>query len=266
MRQFKNFVGMTFSWCIFFGIDWHLSSTLFVNEQGMLKNIVLALAVTVVALVMIFILMVMEESEHTSPQMDAAIRALINAIGILIGFAWEKAFDVAVAEITETTEFLPEPVTKLLLAIGLAGTVVPAWYRHIMPTILMFEEAEEEDKVPALPAEAQAEKGESPSTLQGASSRSFEGSSSRRKWNAKASKSSLTEALLDGGESSEHRHQNRRLGLQCEEYKKQIAELMARDQASQRQKFKLQEALNMVTKELHDLQDIADQLHVLGPE
>lgn len=241
MRQGKNVIGMTFSWCCFFGMDWYLSCTLFTEEQGMMKNVVLALCVTVVALGMIFVFMLAEASDKTSEQMDEAIRAVINAIGILIGFAWEKAFDVAVAEIAVSVHEFPEPVTKLGLACCLVLLVVPAWYRHILPTILRFEEEEEEEQEEV----DKLEKG---------------GHADQRE--IKEIEGVLKEPLL--GDDSQDQSQ---LRTACEQYKKQIEDLQAeatrKTQANQQLEQKnqeLEESIVNISKELSELQALADQL------
>jgi len=143
--QFSNIAGMTFSWCIFFGMDWGMVANFFHNNGGMIKVVSIAIVVTMVAMAMIFVL---ERVAGMSSSMQSVVRALVNSIGILIGFAWEKAFDVAVAEVAETANFLSfisPPWIKMLLAIGLAGMVVPAWKRHILPTILQIEKEEEDE-------------------------------------------------------------------------------------------------------------------------
>merc|ERR1719444_402051 len=123
-----------------------------------MKQVILALVVTVAALACIFLLEILEELESTGERFDGALRAIVNAIGIMIGFAWERSFDEAVVGASETVPVLPQPVTKLLLAIGLAGLVVPAWKRHILPTILRIE-ADEEKEDEQIEREAEAEEG-----------------------------------------------------------------------------------------------------------
>lgn len=150
-EQAKNITGMTFSWAIFYSMDWYLAKNSFHHQEGMMKSVVLALSVTMVALVMIFALILAEESSYSSEKVDGIIRAIINAIGILIGFAWEKAFDVAVVDLSESEEVpffgsIDPPITKLLLGIVLVGVVAPSWYRHIYPTILRYEQKEREEE------------------------------------------------------------------------------------------------------------------------
>merc|ERR1712194_37772 len=78
---------------------------------------------------------------------NSTIKAIINASGILIGFAWERAFDVAVLQIAASVKTVIEPVwTKLLLGIALSFLVVPSQYRQILRKILDIKEEEEKEK------------------------------------------------------------------------------------------------------------------------
>jgi len=166
--QFQNVAAMCFAWCIFYSSDWFVSGNFFPTRHGMMKEICLSLFVTLIALAMIFILDVIADLKATGKEVDLAVRGVIKAIAILIGFSWEKAFDVAVEDLSRgllptettttpmptsppaTTEPAEEPadwrllVAKLILAVMLAGVVVPAWRWYILPTILEYEEAEKE--------------------------------------------------------------------------------------------------------------------------
>merc|ERR1711862_835041 len=129
--------------CLFFSSQWLFAKTSF---SGMLNAVVIALFVTAVALSLIFGLDVLADMPETGKDFDKAIRAVVQALGILIGFSWEKSFDLAVESVCGQVEFMPEPITKLLLAIILASVVIPAWKMHILPTIKEFEEEEEEEE------------------------------------------------------------------------------------------------------------------------
>merc|ERR1740120_465891 len=99
----------------------------------MMKQVVLALCVTCFAFVMILALIRAEESEHTGEGADRIIRAIVNSIGILIGFAWERAFDEAVKEVAHNVPWVETHITKLVLGIVLVSVVAPSWYRHLYP-------------------------------------------------------------------------------------------------------------------------------------
>merc|ERR1712130_939009 len=68
------------------------------------------------------------------------LRQIMFAIGLAVGFAWEQCFDKSVDSVAEATEdsklFLVNPATtKVALAIGCAGLLVPAWRMYILPFV-----------------------------------------------------------------------------------------------------------------------------------
>lgn len=145
--QFQNIVSMCFAWCLFFSSDWFVSHFFFAHDpKSMIKHVVLALFVTACALALIFILDKIADLPQTSGEVDRIVRSIVMALGILIGFSWEKSFDVAVASIASTVHALPEAATKLLLGLSLVTLVIPAWRLHILPTVLEFQEEDEEEE------------------------------------------------------------------------------------------------------------------------
>lgn len=141
--QLRSVASMSFAWCMFYGVNWFLS--MHSDASAMQQSVVLALLQTFLALCMIFCLDKMADKESTSYQIQVAIRHIICSLGILIGFSWEKAFDIAVVRVCDPVTLIPPHMMKLLLAIVLASIVIPAWRIHILPTILEFQEAEEKD-------------------------------------------------------------------------------------------------------------------------
>jgi hypothetical protein len=93
------------------------------------------------------------EASHAAniKQVEKVVRSVVSSLGILIGFAWEKAFDIAVEVTAESVEVVPDVVSKLLMSLVLAGIVIPNWTFHILPKIIEFkrlEEAEERGEEP----------------------------------------------------------------------------------------------------------------------
>ncbi|CAE6971749.1 scn4aa [Symbiodinium natans] len=176
----------SFSWTIMFGIDAFLTNSgLGGAVFGVVGDVITACIVTVWAFAVIYFLdkevdltMHAETELAASPSKKdqakarlqkrkrAAMRGTILALGVLIGFAWEKSFDTAVDDTAEKeSKFMPPSFVKMVLAMLLATVVLPAWRWYILPEVVrlggfsdpMDEEAEE--------AVEKAEQGYSPPVL-----------------------------------------------------------------------------------------------------
>ncbi|CAL1150633.1 unnamed protein product [Cladocopium goreaui] len=130
----RDIFAMSTAWCLHFAVDWCLSANL--NWDGALLAVLCALVVTFLAIIVIFVLDKLADMDFTDDEVDSSLRALIQSLGILIGFSWERSFDEAVGGLAEGHVLgLPPPVLTLLLALGLAGAVMPAWKWYILPVV-----------------------------------------------------------------------------------------------------------------------------------
>lgn len=143
--QLGNIVSMAFAWCLYFSVYWFISAELKSIAEGMLSEVIIALVVTLFGLGLIAIADKMADAEWTAPEIDKIIRGeVVTAIGILIGFSWEKNFDKAVTTIAcaAISENHPEvPIfVKLIMSVLCAGITVPAWWIYILPPLLNSKE------------------------------------------------------------------------------------------------------------------------------
>lgn len=156
-EQFKVICGMVFAWCFFFGIQMFVEHI--VDAEGLsdaakgvetIKAVAVAVLITFCCYVMIFVLDKLADADFTDDAIDKSIRELIKALGILIGFAWEKSFDAAVVSVAEeASHSLAPSVTKLIMSVVICITVIPAWRWYILPQLQelgCFEEEEEEEE------------------------------------------------------------------------------------------------------------------------
>lgn len=158
-------------WMVMFSIDRIMTITsLGGAEYGVLGNVITACFLTFFSFTVMYFLDKEADkvddaleglAEEVGQTADAkkmksrkkvAMRATVLAIGVLIGFAWERCFDVAVDETAEreaSEGILPPSLVKVVLALMLATLVVPAWRWYILPVVRElggFEEGEEEDE------------------------------------------------------------------------------------------------------------------------
>eukprot|EP00405_Crypthecodinium_cohnii_P014542 CAMPEP_0206444642 /NCGR_PEP_ID=MMETSP0324_2-20121206/15028_1 /ASSEMBLY_ACC=CAM_ASM_000836 /TAXON_ID=2866 /ORGANISM="Crypthecodinium cohnii, Strain Seligo" /LENGTH=548 /DNA_ID=CAMNT_0053912693 /DNA_START=189 /DNA_END=1835 /DNA_ORIENTATION=+ len=241
--QLRNIIMMVFSWCLYFGMDWWLSGNVFVENHGMTKEVVLALMVTGTAMSLIFVVDKIADLESTGESVDNALRAVVQALGILIGFGWEKSFDTAVAEVSEWTRVIPESVTKLVLALLIVLLVVPAWRLYILPTIVLYEKMEEEEEREEKEEfdEARTRALESGKTLE-----EFEALEVPLLTRERSSKKSHLIKPISGLEAVE-------LQRKVKAYEEQIASLEEKNRG-------LEASLQEFVAELNELQQMADDL------
>ncbi|CAE8632098.1 unnamed protein product, partial [Polarella glacialis] len=149
-RHWEFFKGFNFK-SLMFAIEAYLATHgLGGSVMGCIGEVVQANLVTVLSFAIIFILDKLADAGHGGAKANDAIRSTVVALGILIGFSWEKCFDTAVDNTAESGLIVfPPAITKLLLAIVLAAIVVPAWRWYILPVVKElggFEEEEEEEE------------------------------------------------------------------------------------------------------------------------
>jgi len=153
-EQFKVICGMVFAWCFFFGVQMFIEHL--VDLEGLsdaakgvetIKAVAVAVLITFSCYVMIFVLDKLADADFTDEAIDKSIRELIKALGILIGFAWEKSFDAAVVSVAEEASHSIAPsVTKLIMSLVICITVIPAWRWYILPQLQELGCFAEEDE------------------------------------------------------------------------------------------------------------------------
>lgn len=139
LRIAQNFCSMGFAWCLFYGAKWGLSAAGFTQEETLLR-VCLAMFLSLLSFAIIFVLDKIADMDATGAAADEAIRTIIEALGILVGFSWEQSFDVAVDSITQQITVMPASVTKLLMSLCLVAIVLPAWRIYILQSVLILEE------------------------------------------------------------------------------------------------------------------------------
>jgi len=125
---------MCFAWSVFFGFDWYMGSFNMVGNDEMLLSVLLAMVLSVLSFTAIRILDKIVDAELTDGRVDEAVKQLIGAIGILVGFAWEQCFDHATLSLSNAMPM--RHLCKLLLAGFCAVILVPAWRWYILPMVV----------------------------------------------------------------------------------------------------------------------------------
>jgi len=148
----------SFAWSLYFANYW-LVRVLFGQESGKMMatlTVVLALVCTSVAFFLIFGLEKLEEALQGGAgggELDRSVHALILSLAVLVGFSWERSFDVSLDLIAERLSSTmlegshdSTGLVVFALACILCAVVLPAWKWFILPMDLKLERAHQERK------------------------------------------------------------------------------------------------------------------------
>jgi len=123
-------MSMCFAWCMFFSTRIWLTVWPQLADP-MLSAVVLTMVITFVSLVSIRLLDLLADAKWTDKKADRAVKQLIKAIALGVGFAWEQCFDEAVASITSGLPY--KHTAKVLLGILSVAFLAPAWRLYLLP-------------------------------------------------------------------------------------------------------------------------------------
>jgi len=96
-----------------------------------------AMILSIICMFLILPLDWLADQSWTDDKCDLAIRSIMSAMGILIGFAWEQCFDASVDSLATKAGneggVVNVHTTKLALTLFCVGLLVPAWKMYIIP-------------------------------------------------------------------------------------------------------------------------------------
>lgn len=117
----RGVLAMSMSWCWLFWGRWHLWRTVKIEE--LLAKVTLACSMSALSMWMIFLLNTLANRGILNPR---ALRAVIQAFGLLVGMGWEACFDACMEDLHPKSK-------KYVAAFALAVFVLPGWRLYILP-------------------------------------------------------------------------------------------------------------------------------------
>lgn len=159
-----HLMNMIMAWCFLFWTEWQLY--VWGWESTVIGGaLVVAFFLTMASFLVVCILdffsrrvedTVMGESAHSRKVVKKTVRSLELALGVLVGFSWERAFDVGFEEIEHAIihnpswqkawlHGLPHYAGIAIMSLVLLILVAPAWRFYIMPKAAKLERQEKQE-------------------------------------------------------------------------------------------------------------------------
>lgn len=154
----QHLSSMIMAWCFLFWAEWQLY--VWGWEHTIIGGcLLIAIFMTLFSFGAVILLNHIQGHFHSTKMMQRAMGSLEMALGVLVGFSWERAFDVGFEEINAKYEHgIFGPCLVILLSIGLFAVVAPAWRWNILPKVMKLEEkAKKRDSLAQQEKEASAQ-------------------------------------------------------------------------------------------------------------
>lgn len=132
------------AWCFLLAGRWCIArkfeiADIMLPQSSTIKSVCLALVISVLAFLGIFIMTWMIDSRAVGKLGHQVMRRMLHSLGVLIGFSWEQAFDSSVEVIADLSAhwgFWYPVFIKFVLGLVIAAIVVPAWRLYILKAVL----------------------------------------------------------------------------------------------------------------------------------
>lgn len=138
-RLVSNVFALSMAWCLLFWGDWVASKRGMENYTDVLDYLILALCIGFCTICAVFVLDFFADTfgelEGDQRVVDPkALRAIITALGILVGLSWEDTFDACLEGLAEfNAESSNRALLQAVMNMMLAGLAFPAWKLYILP-------------------------------------------------------------------------------------------------------------------------------------
>jgi len=153
-----HMINMMMAWTFLFWAEWQLY--VWGWESTVIGGaLVVAFFLTIASFSVVLLLDAYSRSQargasrSSNRDVKKTVRSLELALGVLVGFSWERAFDVGFEEIEHTLEHNPKiniPIPHwagvAIMSFVLLIIVAPAWRLYIMPKAERLEEQEQRDE------------------------------------------------------------------------------------------------------------------------
>jgi hypothetical protein len=136
----KQTMAMGFAWALMYVAKWQLSA-LFptINPNDLVARVILALLISFLCICLIIMLDFLADMDFTGEDTDTAIRGVLDALCVLVGFCWEQSFDGAVEVLSESYFKEHIIIAEVCLTAGVFIIVYPIWRKYILSTLLKLQ-------------------------------------------------------------------------------------------------------------------------------
>lgn len=148
LTVFGSISGMSFSWCVVFGMRTIFMNTSFLEDNGigsrtLSGRVLLALIVSLLSTGLIFLLDIISDTAKkgvppSSEGPQEVVFEMVFAASIICGLSWEHCFDGGAETIASKTS---RPLCcRTALALFIFFAIVPAWRNHILRKHMILQE------------------------------------------------------------------------------------------------------------------------------
>jgi len=140
LTNVQHLNSMVMAWGLLFWAEWQLYVSGW-EHTTMGGCIVVAISVSTGAFISVILLSAIPTAHTANKFGKRAAKSIVLALGLLIGFTWERAFDVAFEELEEhyaehhSSKWLGHAIVTCV-SLVLTAIVAPAWRHYILPRAL----------------------------------------------------------------------------------------------------------------------------------